>query len=211
MPCERQPSSSDPHRSPTASPIRSPGHRWGRTGRGCGSGRGRGRAETRRRALHRRRQRGGTEAGSAERAHIRSAADRAPAPRQGSGGAYPQLPDRRPASPIRHGFDGPARAGLRGTRRARRRSSGNHTDRPRRSGGAAGVDKGTRARNQSAAGPEPVHVHVLDHMETPSEVTDAALGRLPATRARAGAGPEDSTSSYEDWRVEVMGMVGVHF
>lgn len=66
--------------------------------------------------------------------------------------------------------------------------------------------------------PEPVHAHVLDPMETPSEVADAALGRSSATPAAAGAtlqesatSDEESTISYEDWRVEVMGMVGVHF
>ena len=59
--------------------------------------------------------------------------------------------------------------------------------------------------------PEPVHVHVLDHMETPSEVTDAALGRSRATPAAPGADPDDSAMSYEDWRVEVMGLIGAHF
>lgn len=59
--------------------------------------------------------------------------------------------------------------------------------------------------------PEPVHVHVLDHMETPGEVSDAALGRSRATPSAPGAGPDDSALSYEDWRVEVMGLVGAHF
>ena len=36
--------------------------------------------------------------------------------------------------------------------------------------------------------PEPVQVHVLDHMETASEVTDAALGRLPGNPGRPGVG-----------------------
>ena len=58
--------------------------------------------------------------------------------------------------------------------------------------------------------PEPVEVHVLDHMESASEVTAAALGGSRATQASPGLSPEDSGMSYEDWRVEVMGMVGVH-